>query len=127
MEQQVKSEKKKNLKYVHISSIQNRLFIIEKINSIIKERGSGATIPTEPCPTVTFWIDNTEKRVGFTVNRKNFKWGWVLNNTSKKWQPCSYMKGMGYDDEFNAEDDDFFNKVLLDNCHNNEVVNEILK
>ena len=124
MEQVVKGEKKNSIKYVPINSIQNRSFIIEKINLIMSEKGNGSVIPLDPIPSVTFWIDNIEKRVGMIISRKNFKWGWSL--FEKRWYPCSYMRGMGLDVKFDDDENNFFNNILSDNCSKNEIVKDLL-
>lgn len=133
MEKTRKNTNRTNLKYIEMTSNQQKVCFIEKINSILSEKkGCIMRIPSTPVPKVTFWINSAENKVGFTITRTNFKVGWYVYN--KKWYPASYMDGMVYEkdysheeNEFNDEENEFFNKVLLDSCGKNDIVKELYK
>lgn len=127
----VKSEKRKGLSFVSINSAETRSNIITLINQELKANIDGGVevslIPKDPVPNISFWIDNAEKRCGFTITRENAKYGWRVDGETNTWVPCSYMVGMGYDKvKFSSQLNSVLFDLLIDNCKKNEYVKTLL-
>ena len=125
-----KSEKRKGLTFVSVNSAETKSNLITLINGEIKnyiDTGVEVSlIPKDPVPNISFWIDNVEKRCGFTITRENAKYGWRFEQENKSWTPCSYMVGMRYDKiKFSENLNTIILDLLVHNCKKNEYVKSI--
>tara|TARA_B110000046_G_scaffold111608_1_gene118812 strand:+ start:2089 stop:2508 length:420 start_codon:yes stop_codon:yes gene_type:complete len=127
------SNKKKGLSFISITSFETKKNIITKLNETVDNYAKSNSIdvnqiPLAPIPNISFWISEEEKRCGMTISRENCKWGWVYLYDGNKWNPCSYMTGMGLDKiVFTEEENLFFTKILSDCCCKYTYPQEIAK
>lgn len=110
---QTVEKKRKSLQFAPVTSFNQKMELIKLINdqvakSVENDSIPATSIPYDPMPNISFWISTEEKRCGLTITRENCKWGWRYD--SKKWVPCSYMSGMGFD---NVDFGDETNKYLV--------------
>lgn len=118
-----KKEERQKIKYKSVKSKKTKMKIVESINKLIKEMKIEnpeiveEEFDTAKLPSISFWKDSEEGRIGFTittfVDRKKIgKLGWKYNAETESFEPSSYMTQKGL---ASLKFDNDLNSILIEN------------